>query len=99
MSTDLEARVKALEDLIQNLGRCLIAPPTPTKDAPAILSKFPNEQADRLDAEKNGATWKVTPNHFLPTQQWQEINKTVQTLNGKYVAATNGEPGHWTIPA
>jgi hypothetical protein len=100
--SELEQRVKALEDQWQRLQQVFIAAPTPTlqpkKEPASILARFNPEQASRLDAIQENGVWKISPKHFLPPPIFGEISEVVKGLGGKYVPATPNVPGHWTAP-
>jgi hypothetical protein len=96
--SDLEQRVKALEDQLQRIAATFIQAPAPTKAPAGILARFNPEQAANLDAQQVNGQWALNPKHFLPPTVFGQINETVKGLKGKYVPASPNVPGHWTVP-
>ncbi len=91
-----EARIKALEDLMQAVSRCFIAAPQKpqakqesaeqTSDEVRILNKFPEHLRQHLTVEQDG---RIIRTKFVSREYWQEMNEIAKGLGYKW----------WTNPA
>ena len=90
----LEERVKALEDLVQAITRCLIAEPQKPKPQPHptdvgdIALEFPEDLRRHLTI-----TTDTIKTKFVAREKWLEMDKIATGLGYKYVSA--GKDSRW----
>jgi len=93
---NLEERVKALEDLVQAITRCLIAEPQKPKPQPQmaladvgdIALQFPEDLRRHLTI-----TVDTIKTKFVAREKWLEMDKIATDLGYKYVSA--GKESRW----
>jgi hypothetical protein len=102
--TDLEARVKALEDLVQKITQAFVAPPTPivphytSTSTTTTTSGTSPETSDLEYSKAEDGNTLIYPKHHLTLERFKEVTAKVKADGGKYVIATSDTPGHWSVP-
>lgn len=106
--SDLEARVKALEDWQQRMAQAIISAPAPkpiqpkpvTQPPPSqaeieIRRQFTVEQEETLSFEDKGDYWLIKPVHFLGSEMFSDIASVVRAVGGEYISA--GKDSHFRV--
>jgi hypothetical protein len=110
-NTELERRVKALEDLMQRITQAFYMPPNKSTPQPQaqptqpttskriidnVRYAFPEDLETRLNFEEKGDYILLRPKQFLGDEVFAKIASIVRGMGGEYVSA--GKDSHFRIP-
>jgi len=87
--SDLEGRVKALEEVLQGITNVLLRAPTQQK--PPTPTKFKDETVANTETQLNG--YIVTKGYIHDRDLWAKINEDLKAHGYKWVSA--GKDSHW----